>query len=915
DNVTDKTIIWTSSDPTIATVDSNGFVTAVSCGEVDIIASCGGISSFCKVLVTEIYPEEIIIESYPKELGIGEEFQLIVRVLPENTTNKNLAWSSDNNQIAIVNDNGFIKGISQGNVNIRVSCGQISEEIMVKVMPILPTAIKIYPYYSLDLEPGTSYQLETIFTPSNTTDKTLNWISSDPEIADVDCNGRVYAKKLGTTKITATSGELRTSIDVNVADHSFVGAVLNESSLTLEPFQHYKLKPTFIKSNESARIDIRWRSENPEIAIVSNDGSVCAVNKGKTRILAEIGNQYTCSCEVEVLESPDLPDGATFKIVQFDIDELYPVIEYGDEVSRLSDSGVSLEFEKPQQLQWLYDDNGKYYSTIELSKFDLFISSERYIIYQMDMELDSATSFSKYCIGQDIQTATDHIATIKPKGNQFWLWANYHCGYIKSINVYCIDDPSVVSRKPTFIYNDNGTVEIRATEGSVIVYTTDGSDPNDGGYAAYGSTTIRPNSTIKAYARENGKVPSEVTTFPFNPNAILNVADFYHNNNYSEKNRIFIGNAVINRIGDYTFMHDDTGSILIDTSKKLNTGDLISAFNYTGYAFWSNMYCINNIENLEVTNHNLCLPDPKIITLEEVDKCNLEDYVRIDNVSYDSGKFTDANGNYIRVDNMFGLSLPSNTEKCDLIGYLGRIFDPIKNYSDFVICPTKFENIPPRCILLDQTSATLQPTQEINLKPFVFACEGDLIWTSSHPQIANVDSRGKITAESDGIAIIMVHAKDAPSVFATCVVTVTPPILATSLLLNKSEITAKVGDEFKLNAVVLPENATNKRISWSSSNEDIATVDEEGNVKIVGDHDACVITAATTDGSGQKAECMVNGVTVGIYDVIQDNMQLDVYSTTGMIVKQNINIKDLNDLSKGIYIIKYGNTTRKIMIK
>lgn len=140
-----------------------------------------------------------------------------------------------------------------------------------------------------------------------------------------------------------------------------------------------------------------------------------------------------------------------------------------------------------------------------------------------------------------------------------------------------------------------------------------------------------------------------------------------------------------------------------------------------------------------------------------------------------------------------------------------------------------------------------------------------------------------------------------PEIQAVCKVSVVPT-LATMITLDKNSMTAVEGSEFDLVATVLPDDATDKTVAWSSSDETIATVDANGHVKVVGNGE-CVITAMTTDGSDLKASCKLNALS-GIYMIWSgDERNHDVYNLNGVLVKKGCSLEDYMRLEPGIYIV------------
>jgi uncharacterized protein YjdB len=130
------------------------------------------------------------------------------------------------------------------------------------------------------------------------------------------------------------------------------------------------------------------------------------------------------------------------------------------------------------------------------------------------------------------------------------------------------------------------------------------------------------------------------------------------------------------------------------------------------------------------------------------------------------------------------------------------------------------------------------------------ATNKDVTWTSSKPGVATVDTKGTVIAVSVGETVITVKTVDG-GFTATCTVTVTevPVVSVTGVMLNPSNYMALfVGDKGSMYAIVLPDNATNKDVTWTSSKPGVATVDTKGTVIAVGVGETD-ITVKTVDGS------------------------------------------------------------------
>lgn len=144
----------------------------------------------------------------------------------------------------------------------------------------------------------------------------------------------------------------------------------------------------------------------------------------------------------------------------------------------------------------------------------------------------------------------------------------------------------------------------------------------------------------------------------------------------------------------------------------------------------------------------------------------------------------------------------------------------------------------------DQLTATVLPANANNKA---------VTWSSSNTSVATVSSNGLITAVGVGSCTITVTTQDGGKT-ATCAVTVNP-IPVTGVSLNTSGQTISIGDTYQLVATVTPSNATNKAVTWSSSNTSVARVSSNGLVTAVGAGSA-VITVTTQDG-GYTATCNI----------------------------------------------------------
>ncbi len=155
----------------------------------------------------------------------------------------------------------------------------------------------------LELEVGETYKLNATVLPSNATDKTLIWSSSDSDVASVS-DGLITARKEGKAEITAKSGNKQAVCTVTVKPDTDVtvpvtSVTLNQSVYTLAIGASYTLIPTVLPANATDR-QVKWSSSNEKTVTVSDRGVIQAIAEGTSTIKAEAGGKSaTCAVTVE----------------------------------------------------------------------------------------------------------------------------------------------------------------------------------------------------------------------------------------------------------------------------------------------------------------------------------------------------------------------------------------------------------------------------------------------------------------------------------------------------------------------------------------------------------------------------------------------------------------------------------------
>ncbi len=207
ENVSDKTITWSSSAPSVVKVE-NGKLTALAEGSATITAKCGEKSAFCTVTVqkAEVPAERVTLDQTTLELTVNGTAKLTAKVLPEETTVKTIQWSSSDETVAKVAADGTVTALKEGTTVITAKCGEKSAFCTVTVQKAeVPAERVTLDQTTLELTVNGTAKLTAKVLPEETTVKTIQWSSSDETVAKVAADGTVTAKAAGTAIITATT--------------------------------------------------------------------------------------------------------------------------------------------------------------------------------------------------------------------------------------------------------------------------------------------------------------------------------------------------------------------------------------------------------------------------------------------------------------------------------------------------------------------------------------------------------------------------------------------------------------------------------------------------------------------------------------------------------------------------------------
>ncbi|TFU92458.1 hypothetical protein E4T81_11230 [Barnesiella sp. WM24] len=317
EDATNKVLAWSSSDESVASVDNNGLVsllkeghaliTAYSTDGSDIVATCN-----ISVIKRDVLVSSISLDSSYAEGKEGEQIQIKATVLPEDATNKVLAWSSSDESVASVDDNGLVSLLKEGHALITAYATDGSDiiatcNISVIKRDVLVAYISFDPSYAEGKE-GEQIQIKATVLPEDATNKVLAWSSSDESVASVDNNGLVSLLKEGHALITAyaTDGsDIVATCNISVMKRDVL-----VSSISLDPSyaegkegEQIQIKATVLPEDATNKT-IEWSSSDESTATVDDFGLISLLKKGTAVIMASTtdGSGISAECAVVVSE-------------------------------------------------------------------------------------------------------------------------------------------------------------------------------------------------------------------------------------------------------------------------------------------------------------------------------------------------------------------------------------------------------------------------------------------------------------------------------------------------------------------------------------------------------------------------------------------------------------------------------------
>ena len=297
----DKRVRWSSDDTSVARVDKDGRVTAVSGGVATITLLCVNGMTATTVIYVPSDVRQVNLSPVDCEVGIGESVQLTGEALPVNARNRSLHWESSDPDTASVDQNGMVTGLRVGECKI----GAKSENGVYAVANVLvrryPERININPEKLLLSKENFIGALTVKPEPEDAETGEMKWYSSDEGVVHVE-NGLVTARGYGSAIVTVeTSKGLSASVQVDVGEPP--ESVRLNSSLYLLPLssEGVEVVPVF-SPYDSISAGYTLTVSDEHIAFIDEDNVLHARKLGSATLTLQTVEGLTCEAEIRVYE-------------------------------------------------------------------------------------------------------------------------------------------------------------------------------------------------------------------------------------------------------------------------------------------------------------------------------------------------------------------------------------------------------------------------------------------------------------------------------------------------------------------------------------------------------------------------------------------------------------------------------------
>lgn len=755
-----------------------------------------------KLDIEEIY--ELSVSQPSVVIHVGDTVRVAAILAPDYDGFLFPNWESDDSNVASVSADGLITGISEGKCNVSASVGKLKSSCQVSVESVSVTGVSI-DKDEITLSVGDTHILLATVEPSNAGNQRISWASSAPLVAAVSDEGAVTALSIGEASIFVTTedGGFKAECHIIVTPAAIHVKSISFESPSIEITEGDSAKlSTIIIPEDATDKSVSWSSTDETVATV-NEGVITALAKGLSVITAKTNDGgFQAMCIVTVKEK-----AIPVESVSLDVNEL--ALNVGD--THQLKAIVQPNHASNKAVSWSSSEE----SVATVSNNGLVTAIEKGIATITVTTYDG--SFTSSCVVSVTKPVTgvslNEVAHAMTVGDSFTISAQVEPADASNITINWSssnEDVATVSTEGL-----SAVVVAKSVGESIIQVTTE-----DGGFTAE-CNVIVSNTFVHV-----SSISFESPTLQLTEGETGKLVPIILPEEASDKSVSWASS-------------DDSVATVKDgliTAISQGLATITATTNDGGLQAW----CIVTVQEKLVPVESVSL-DVNDLALHVGETYQLSATVLPDNAS-----------NSVVI-------WSSSVESVATVSSSGMV-NAIGNGSTTVTGTTSDGGFTAECIITVTTPVTGVTLSDQVLAMIVgdsfaltasvepaTASNSGVIWSSTNEGVATVSATGLVTALAVGEATIVVTTEDG-SFTAECNVVVQNAVIGvTSVTLDTKDLDLSVGSAQQLTATVLPDNATDKSLTWTSSNINVANVDKNGLVTAIGAGTA-VVTATSSDG-------------------------------------------------------------------
>ena len=772
---------------------------------------------------TEIEEVKISLNKSVLNLSKGQTEQLTPTITPS-SAKVDLEWSSADKAVAKVSNDGDVTGVAAGETVVTVRAGEASATCKVIVNPTAVEEVKL-DKETAEMIIGEKLTLKATVLPADADDAVLTWKSLNAEVASVDSKGEVLALKDGSATIVATAGgkSAQCVITVNKPFVHVESVKITKSVAKIVEGESFAFDAA-VTPEDATDKSLSWESSNPDVLSVSADGNAVAKAPGKVEVtVRSVDGGKTDKCTVEV-------EAAYVAVEKVELLGVTAPVEMIKGDVKTFEAKVSPEKATDKTVVWSVSDD-KVLSVDQNGKVTAIGGGKANVVVtakdsgkKAECEVVVTVPVTGITLNKTTMELTEGddvvlTATVLPEDatNKKVTWIS------SDETVATVKDGKVTALKPgtakiTVKTEDGGkTAECQVTVVAKV-------------YPVTGVTLDRTSAELT----EGDELVLAVTVSPANA---------------TNKNVTWISSdetVATVKDGKVTALKPGTVKITVKTEDGGKTAEC-------QLTVVAKVYPVTGV-TLDKTSAELTEGDELVLaaTIAPANASNK-------NVTWTSsdetvatvkdGKVTALKPGTVRI--IVKTSDGGKTAECQ-VTVVAKVY-------------------PVTGVTLDKTSAELTEGDELVLAATVSptnATNKNVTWTSSDETVATVKD-GKVTALKPGTAKITVKTEDGGKT-AECVVQVKAKVIRVESVKITSvpqDNTMEVNDEFAFTVSVLPENATDKSVTWSSSSKSVLIVDDNGKVKALAEGTADIVVKSTDGGLTDKRTITVKSPVVNVTSI------------------------------------------------